>query len=473
MQMPALSAWIAEFWPWISLGWALHIAGLSAWIILQKREPVATLSWVLALALLPILGFLVYFLLGPRRIRRARIRRDRARANTPDAVEHEPAPVESGLSRLAQACTAYPPTHCTDIDLLPGGDVAVDTILDAIAKASDHVHLEYYILEPDNTGRQVRDALVERARAGVSVRLLLDAMGSLRLGRRFLRPLREAGVRVAWFHPVALGRLRLRLPRINFRTHRKLVVIDGAMGFLGGVNLCDAGHRRHSASAFHDLHVGLRGEVVSWLQQAFLEDWYYATRETVATAGLWPPQPRGGIRCQVVPSGPDSRWQPFHRLAVSAIHRAERRIWLVTPYFVPSEAALIALTAAAQRGLEVQLLVPRRSDNRLVTWAARSYFGELMRGGVAVYEYLPRMLHTKALLIDDDFALAGSANFDHRSFGLNFELGVMWWDRATTARLETLLSADFAQAERLPTRRRISGLERLKEALARLLSPLM
>lgn len=475
MDLHLLTAWAGSFWPWISLAWALHIAGLAVWIVLQKREPVATLSWLLALALLPVLGFVIYFFLGPRRIRRQRLRRlltrERLAQLTPDAE----APAEPGLQRLAQMVTGFPPTHCTETTLLPGGEATIDAIVAAIGQARDHIHLEYYIFEPDHTGRQVRDALVARARAGVRVRLLLDAVGSARLGRRFLAPLREAGARIAWFHPVSPARLRarLRLPLINFRTHRKLVVIDGALGFTGGVNICDEGNARHSASAFHDLHVSLRGEAVRWLQVTFVEDWHYATGRILDEAALWPALPRGEIPCHVLPSGPDSRWEPVHRLAVEAIHQARERVWLVTPYFVPSEAALLALTAAAQRGLEVRLLVPRRGDSRLVTWAARSYFGELMRAGVAVYEYRPRMLHSKALLIDRTLAVVGSANFDHRSFRLNFELCVAWWDRGVAQRLESLLAQDFEAAERLPTRRRISRFQRLMEAIARLLSPLL
>lgn len=473
MDVSALGEWLAVFWPWVSLAWGLHIAGLAVWIILQKREPVATLTWVLALALLPVLGFIIYFFLGPRRVRRQRARRgiarERREAVAPDAL----APTSTGLQRMVHAITGFPVTTCREVELLPGGEATIESLVGEIARARDHIHMEYYIFEPDHTGRQVRDALVERARAGVKVRLLVDAMGSARLGRRFLAPLREAGACVAWFHPVGIGGFRLRLPRINFRTHRKLVVIDGGLGFTGGVNICDEGNARHSASAFHDLHVRLRGEAVGWLQSAFVEDWLYATREHLSSEGLWPTQEQGGIACQVLPSGPDLRWEPFHRLAVSSIHQARERVWLVTPYFVPSEAALMALTSAAQRGVEVRLLVPRVSDSRLVTWAARSYFGELMRAGVAVHEYQPRMLHTKALLVDADLAIVGSANFDYRSFRLNFELGVAWWDEGVAVALEALLARDFDQSERLPVQRRISRMERLKEALARLLSPML
>ncbi|MFC4729161.1 cardiolipin synthase [Coralloluteibacterium thermophilus] len=470
-MLDALAA--VPWWQLLSIAWAIHIAGIVVWIVLQKRDPAATLSWIFALALLPVLGFLVFYLVGPQRIRRQRQRRLRSRNATQHGLPESQLDAHDGLPRLAFASGEFPPSSCTQVDFLQGGGSKFDHLLEAIASAEHHVHMEYYIFEPDDTGRLVRDALVARARAGVRVRLLLDGVGSARLGRRFLRPLREAGGEVAWFHSLRHGRIRRR-PRINLRTHRKIAVIDGRIGFTGGVNICDDGNERLSTTAYHDLHVRMEGRVVHWLQQAFCEDWHYATRQAINGKGYWPELPPGPHLAQVVPSGPDTVWEPLHRLHVDAIARADRRVWLVTPYFVPTAAARMALTSAALRGLDVRLLVPRMSDSRLVTWCARSYYDELLDAGVRIFEFGPNMLHTKALLVDEEIALVGSANFDPRSFRLNFELSTLWCDRTIAARLAELVLADQQAAAELPRRRPHQPLRwRLAEAGARLLSPLL
>ncbi|MFS8063655.1 MAG: cardiolipin synthase, partial [Luteimonas sp.] len=342
--------------------------------------------------------------------------------------------------------------------------------VEAIAKASHHVHLEYYIFDADHTGARVRDALIERARAGVTVRLLLDAIGSSGTSNAFLKPLRDAGGEVAFFHRFRLR--RLWRPRLNLRCHRKVVVIDGRIGFTGGINVSDSENLARRADAYHDLHLRMDGAAVRWLQLAFLEDWVYASGKAPKDEEQWPDLSAGPIHAQVLPAGPDSPWETIHRVMLGALHGAGERVWLATPYFVPGEAARMALTSAALRGLDVRLLVPAASDSLLVTWAARSYFDELLAAGVRVFEY-PRMLHTKALLVDADTSVLGSSNFDNRSFKLNFELCVLFEDAGVAGRLEALLVADFARAREVQGPRKPRFLPGLAEAVARLLSPLL
>lgn len=474
-----MSAWFADI-PhlhlWLTAGYVVYLLAMSGWIVLQKREPVATLSWLFFLALLPLLGVVVYYVFGPQRIRRQRLKRLRSRAALQaqrERIASESADTpERHLTQLAEAATGFPPTTARCVDLLVGGAATFDALLAAIAEAKHHIHLEYYIFEPDRIGTRLRDTLCARAREGIRVRLLLDAFGSYRLSRRFLKPLREAGVELAWFHPLRLR--RIRRPKLNMRTHRKLVVIDGALAFTGGINVHDDVDERRRDDAFFDLHLRVEGEVVAWLQLAFLEDWHQATKVALADERLWPTLPRGPTRVQVLPSGPHNPWEPTHRLHVEAIHRAQSRVWLLTPYFVPGEAARFALTSAALRGLDVRLLVPARSDSRLVTAAARSYFDELLAAGVQVLEFQPRMMHAKVLLIDEELAVLGSANFDHRSFRLNFELCLLIRDAGFAARLAATCEGVFAQARRVagPPRRLGFG-QRLGEAVARLFSPLL
>jgi cardiolipin synthase len=458
---------------YLSLAWAVYLLGLGGWIVLQKREPVATLSWLISLAALPYVGFLIYYLLGPQRIHRQRLRRVRARAKFPPLPDgFNPSPEVLELARLAQATTGLPPTSATDARLLIDGGAKYSALLRDVAAARDHVHLEYYIFYPDRTGAALRDALVERARAGVKVRLLLDAVGSSKTPARFFNELTMAGGELAWFHPSRVLQVWKR-PWLNLRSHRKIVVIDGHIAYTGGINITDEEDERLREDAYRDLHLRVEGNVVSSLQLVFIEDWAYATGQPPLT--LPSPTPhRGHIPVQVLVSGPDSSWEAIHRLHVGAIHSSTRRVWLATPYFVPGEAARMALTSAALGGLDVRLLVPRRSDSRLVTLAARSYFDELLSAGVRVFEYGPRMLHTKALLCDDALAIIGSANFDHRSFRLNFEVSLMFGDADLCAELSTLMEKECAASGSVHLQReRPLFRSRLPEALARLVSPLL
>jgi cardiolipin synthase len=485
--MFALWDWIdgiPGFGPWLGLalfiGWVVYMIVLGGWIVLQKREPVATLSWLLGLALLPYVGFLIYHLLGPQKIQRQRLRRARSRlerdviegglcptANSPEAQE---------LARLAQGATGLPPGTARDVRLLVDGAAKYDALIEDIGRARHQVHLEYYIYTPDQSGTALRDALVACAKRGVKVRLLLDAIGSGACSRTFLAPLVDADGEVAWFHPTRFWRFWSR-PWLNLRTHRKIAVIDSRIGYTGGINITDDENERIRADAYRDLHLRIEGDAVRALQLVFAEDWVYATgnRSFISEIARTLPAPESGaISAQVLTSGPDSSWEAIHRLQVGLIHTARERVWLVTPYFVPGEAAMMALTSAALGGLDVRLMVPRMSDSKLVTLAARSYYDDLLAAGVKIYEYGPRMLHTKALLVDDASTIVGSSNFDHRSFRLNFEVAVLFQDRELGARMAKLIEGEFVRAPRVRNdRQRRLFRTRLPEALARLMSPLL
>ncbi|HRN62423.1 MAG TPA: cardiolipin synthase [Luteimonas sp.] len=463
-----------NLWLYLVLAWALYMLLLGGWIVLQKREPVATLSWLMGLALLPYIGFLIYHVFGPQRIHRQRLRRARLRSETVAEAFAEDEEVAE-LARMVRAATGLSMTSASDVRLLIDGAAKYDAVLADIAAAREHVHLEYYIWHPDRSGGALRDALVERARAGVKVRLLLDALGAVRAHRAFA-DLVAAGGELAWFHPPRFGPI-WRRPLANLRTHRKIIVVDGRIAYTGGMNVTDDQNDRVNDSAYRDLHLRLEGSVVRSLQRVFVEDWAYATgqRDFIGeVVRQTPKQAPGGIGAQVVTSGPDSAWEAIHRVHVGAIHAAKRRVWMTTPYFVPGEAAMMSLTSAALAGLDVRLLVPRESDSKLVTLAARSYFGPLLLAGVKIYEYGPRMLHSKTLLVDDSTVLIGSANFDHRSFRLNFEVSVLFDDPALGAQLAALFESELAHAPRVRQgRKRGLFTARLPEALARLMSPLL
>lgn len=474
--------------PWfniLGIAWGIHIVILSIFIILQKRPPISTLSWIISLAFIPYLGFAIFHFIGPQKLKRQHYRRLLAKTAL---HEHgyllrlreqailagvNPSPSTAQLARLVNNASGFPVTTAASVELLVDGGATYNAIFEAVRNAAHHIHLEYYIYEPDNIGTALRDLLIEKALEGVHVRLLLDGMGSSRIRPAFIAPLLAAGGEVAFFHKLRFSQL-IR-PLLNLRTHRKIVICDGTTGFTGGLNITDEEDERTRKNAYHDIHIRVTGNAVHSLQLIFLEDWLYATRqpEFFNTHTYFPTQPPGNHPIQIMASGPDNEWEVIHRLNLGAIHSARQRIWLTTPYFVPTEAALLALTSAALRGVDVRLLVPRMSDSRLVTAAARSYFDELMRSGVRIWEYTRRMLHSKTMVIDEGFAMIGTANFDARSFRLNFEVCAAIYSPGMNQKMARQFETDLLASEPVPEERKLRFPDRLFEASARLLSPLL
>ena len=305
-----------------------------------------------------MLGFVICYFFGPQRLKKQRIRRLRSGAGArtptaPDALRETAAsapPALRELAALGMAACGVPVASATRARLLVGGAATFDSIFEAVRAARNHVHLEYCIYEPDAIGTALAALLIERAQAGVQVRLLIDALGSKNVGARFLVPLREAGVEVALFHQARIGR-RLR-PVTNYRTHREIIVCDGAVGLTGAVNITDEEDLRTRPDAHHDVHLRVEGVAVRWLQITFIEDWVYATGQSPRALDalldrVMPALPAGEIPVQFITSGPDSAAEAIHRMQVEAIHGATRRAWLTTPYFVPGEQALMVLTSAA------------------------------------------------------------------------------------------------------------------------------
>ena len=468
----------------LSILWTLYVLIMSVWILLQRSSPVATISWLLSMALLPGIGLIIYYYFGPQRMRRQRIRRLRSRksskvrSSVQKMREHLPTQALGlhQVSRLVHASSDFPLSTAKKLDLLVGGAATYAAIFDAIRAARHHVHLEYYIFEPDHTGTALRDLLVEKVKQGVTVRLLVDALGSKKLSRKFLRPLEDAGAEVLRFHDAKIGR-RFR-PVVNFRSHRKIVVCDGLVGFTGGINVTDEENELVSDSAYHDVHLRLEGAIVNWLQTVFLEDWAYASEKkpyvnAPELDSLLPDESDGELPAQIVTSGPDNAYQPIYRTYLAAINAAEHRIWLTTPYFVPTEAAMAALTNASLRGVDVQILVPEKSDSKLVTAAARSYYDDLIRCGVRVHEYRQCMLHSKTMVVDDSLAIIGTANFDCRSFFLNYEVCVVSYGESLNEVLSAQFLKDLEHSQRVYFKSEKRLGERLFNSIARLCSPLL
>lgn len=466
--------------PILSAGLGVWVIGVSGVIILQRRSAAATLAWLLALAFLPVIGLLVYRLIGPLRLERKKLKRRASRRAVHEAVAALAALDDGSVEHLQLATVGMelgeaPPLRADDATVFLDGKSNYEAILAAVAAAQHHVHLEYYIWEPDTIGLRLRDALVERARAGVKVRMIVDGTGSSKLKGKYVQPLLEAGVELGRFNPVRLLRLRLRRP--DFRTHRKIVVIDGKVGFTGGMNITDAHSAEFGPSFWRDTHLRIGGAAVWGLQRLFLEDWYFVADAMAPVDAHTFPAPAGGgdHLVQVIGSGPDSDAFAIHKMLFTAINQCTDRCWLTTPYFVPDDALLTALVTAGLRDVDVRLLVPKKGDSRLVDLAARSYLPELLAAGVRVYEYEQRFIHAKTMVCDDDVAVIGTANLDNRSFRLNFEVAALVYGTDVNHTLAAAFEIDIHDSRELhrdeydkqPLRRRLG------QASARLISPLL
>lgn len=453
-------------------------------IIFERRQPAATVAWVLAIALLPVVGVPLYYLLGGRRIRRHIRAKIGAVGSTGSSVEKRvkpkdfSSPVAVSCSSVLAAAGAPPPVTDNRVNIINRGDEAYRAILGLIEEARDHIHAQFFILDVDPVGKRFIHALAARAKTGVRVRLLLDAVGSWRALRRLVRPLRRAGGEVAEFLPA------LPLHRkwsAHLRNHRKLLITDGKTAFCGGMNIgkkyMNPKREKHQ---WRDTGAVIHGPAVRDLQVIFLDDWAFATEETGPTGHLFPSlppplrkSPQTGT-LQVVTSGPDRTLRPIYQGVFAAFTSARRRIWIATPYFVPDDAIGTSLENAALRGIDVRLIVPEKSDLRMVWMAGKSYFDDLMLAGVKIYLYRPTILHTKVLIIDDAVGVVGSSNVDIRSFFLNFELGVFLYGEKEIELLESAFEEDLSRSLRLDpaTFSRRPRSVRFLEDTCRIFSPL-
>lgn len=428
---------------------ALWVAGVAIWVATDRRAPASTLAWIVTLAFLPVVGLPVYFLFGPRRLERRRIRYQglKARLSASLAAIEANAAIPSDIVRqvrLATRLDEVPLSSATDLQIYLSGSEAFAAIERELAQARHHIHLESYIWDDDATGRRLRDLLVERARAGIEVRVLVDGMGAA-VRQPFFRSLVAAGGDFERFNPPQLG-IRSRL--LNFRTHRKIVVVDGRIGFLGGMNVSDSQTIGGSGERpWRDTHMRIEGQAVRWLQRAFFENWQFSARRPLRPQPAYLPDlPEGEHHLQIVRSGPDRTVFPIHDFLFSAIASADQRVWITCPYLVPDEPILTAITSAAHRGVDVRLLVPIRGDSRLVAAAVRSYFDDWLACGARVFEYRPAMLHAKTMVVDRELAVVGSANFDNRSFRLNFEVVAAVYGTGAADRLAAAFEDDLRRS---------------------------
>jgi cardiolipin synthase len=460
-------------------------------IILKRRDPVAALAWILLILAVPYIGAIIYLILGRNRIKRKYRKKRRSDAlltpilsdfkSSAGHLNVEPDfsginPTERSLIEISRNLSDFRITKDNEIEVLIDPNELYDRMEDKIRKARDHVHMEYYIFQPDETGRRFAGLLAEKAREGVEVRLLYDYIGSFSLNSSFLKPMIDAGVKCAAFLPVVPFWF-WRQGSVQLRNHRKITVVDGRFGFAGGINIGDEYRgRRKKHPVWRDTHMMLQGPAVQQLQEVFAEDWFFAANENITEYRYFPDVISAGNQIvQIIASGPDYNLEAIQKIFFTAISSAQQRVYITTPYLVPDQAILTAMQSAALRGVDVRLLVPQRSDSKLVYWAGRSYYRELVEAGVSIYEYRPGILHAKMMVVDGRISTIGSANMDIRSFSLNFEVNAFIYGSELARQLEQIFYEDLKNS-RLIDREMIekeSFLSVLVENTSRLLSPFL
>jgi cardiolipin synthase len=458
-------------------------------ICLENRNPGKTVAWLIVLTLLPILGFLLYWVVGRNAKKRKLFRhkhlkgghweaivlKQQKRLTEDQALFCKGVDQKMRLLRLSLKSSLLPLTCKNRFQVLSSGQEKFRVLFEELEKAKDHIHLMYYIFKDDQIGKETREILLRKKREGLEVRVMVDGLGSHSTPKSFFREMEKAGIEVAVFFPV---RFPFLTSRLNYRNHRKIVVIDGKVGFLGGMNIGDEYLSRDQKMGYwRDSHLLLEGESVQLMQRTFLNDWYFVTKKAVSGEKYYPPSSNEGcdLLVQVMPSGPDAECDSIRQMFFSACATAEKRIYLETAYFIPDDSILMALKAAALSGVDVRLIVQGVPEYKTTYWASRSYFEELLDAGVKVYQYQKGILHSKVLIVDDEVGALGSANFDIRSFQLNFEILAFLYDREFVERLMEDFVTDLENSTLVQVQefrsRPLS--DRLKESGARLLSPLL
>jgi cardiolipin synthase len=481
-----IPAWLSTLWPaLLSVAHLILAVGVTIDAVLRPRHVASVLGWVGIAWLVPIIGPLLYVGFGVNRLQRAAVSLDleTAWSQSGHRVSATEAPVAeadldhrfpalAGLARLGHRVTRRPLLAGNRIVPLVDGDQAFPEMLAAVHGARESLTLLTYIFDHDRSGREFHQALVDAHRRGVSVRVLIDAVGA-RYGRpSMVAELRRAGVPVAAFLPVRPTRLYRYL---NLRNHRKLLVADGRIGFMGGMNIRE-GHRldRHPRHPVQCLHFRVEGPVVADLQRTFAMDWAFTTRE-VLLGDTWFPalSAVGEVLARGIPDGPDADLDHLPDILLGALQVARHRVGLVTPYFLPDEVLLRALQATAMRGVRVDIVLPARSNLRIMDWAVVPQLPTLLAKGCRVHRSPAPFDHSKLLVVDGAWSLVGSTNWDARSLRLNFEYNVECYDAGLAAQLERLVDARIARGREvsLDALRRRSFPVRLRDGVARMGTP--
>ena len=477
------------------ISYILMILVVSARIIYDTQNTTKTLAYLLAAVFLPFIGVIIYFSVGinyrKRKIYSKKIfdnveqvkemeKRILADSNTLFSNGTESFKSYQKLALLILNQTLSPITSNNDVSLLLNGENKFPKVFEALKNAKNHIHIEYYIFNADIVGCKIIDLLIEKAQQGVKVRFIYDDFGSREIRKKQVSRLRAGGVEAFPFYKIKLIGLANRL---NYRNHRKIIVVDGELGFVGGINVSDKyinSSTGNNKLYWRDTHLMIQGPAVRTLQYVFMGDWNYCSGTLLVPDHNFFPKERisqssPGKIVQIAASGPDSDTPLIEQTIMQAINLAKKEILITTPYFIPGQSLLTSLTVAAFSGTKIKLLVPGISDSHLVNFAARSYYGRLLDAGVEIYQYQKGFVHAKTMVVDQQLAMVGTANMDIRSFDLNFEVNAIVYDEEIAKELCEAFYEDLKFATKIDYeiwKKRSTGI-RLIEKIAGLLSPMM
>lgn len=469
-------------------------------ILLENRDPSKTLSWMMMFVLLPGIGILIYIFSG-RNIRKHKLFKAKKKSKNlnerklfdnleyvkdivrlqkkmleDDRLFEESSPMKERVVKLLFNIGHFPYTTNNDVEVYKDGIEKFDRLLEDIENARDHIHLEYFIIKDGEIAQRIKEALIRKSKEGVEIRILYDDLACWRfkINRKFLNELKEAGIKFAAFLPTKLPLLGGEL---NYRNHRKIAVIDGRIGYTGGLNIGDEYiGKKKKFGYWRDTHLRIEGVATHMLQMVFLIDWYLTTDEILTDEKYTPKlEDYGKTAIQVVGTGPDSKWEDIHYAFFSAISQARKRVYIQTPYFIPDESMLKAIKTAALSGVDVRIIFPEKIDHYAVNIASYSYFEEVLNSGGKVYLYEKGFIHSKMIIVDDEIASVGSSNIDLRSFMLNFEINALIYDRELIKELTDLFYLDQSDSKGLLKEnfRTRNVVVRLAESISRLFSPLL
>lgn len=458
-------------------------------IFLERKDASSTWAWLMVLLFIPIAGFILYLIFGKKISNRRIFTWDtKSKLGVKKAVQGQLHAIENDKFTYKRSSLAFYKdlyllhlrnndatlTQDNHVQIFTDGHKKFTALLEDLKKATDHIHLLYYIIRHDALGRQIFDVLVKKVEEGVEVRMLYDDMGSRRLSRRYIRKLRESGVLVDAFFPPKIPKINMK---INFRNHRKLAIIDGKIGYIGGFNIGDEYLGKSKRFGYwRDTHLRIDGNAVRNMQTRFILDWNQASRNHILyEERFYTARPAGDVGIQVVSSGPDSDWEQIKNGYIKMIMSAKEYIYIQTPYYIPDESLRDVLRIAVLSGVKVIMMIPNKPDHPFVYWATLSSVGDLLNAGAEIFIYQNGFLHAKTIIVDGKIASVGTANIDVRSFRLNFEVNAFLYDEDITQELEAAFKNDIKNSTQMTRKlynKRSMGI-RFKESISRLLSPVL
>ena len=471
-------------------------------ILLENRDPSKTVTWLLIFILLPGVGLIIYAVFG-RNLRKIKIFKTQELASNmkeeklfrnldeinnlirleQDTIsvskllkDNEEDNIKLKIISLLLNTGMFPFTTNNKVDIFVDGNEKFERLIKDIENAKDHIHLEYFIIKDSDIGQKIKNLLIKKSKENVKIKILYDDVGCWRFWfrREFFNEMKSHGIEIVPFLPTKFPIIGGKL---NYRNHRKIVVIDGRIGYTGGINIGDEYMGKNKKFGYwRDTHIRIEGTSVYMLQMTFLIDWYYNTKEVLLNTSYFPRLDNfGNSMIQVVASGPDSDWEAIHYAYFLAICQAKKSIYIETPYFIPDESILRALKSAALSGVDVRIIFPKIADHKIVNTASYSYFDDILKSGGRVYLYEKGFIHSKVIIIDNSIASTGSANMDLRSFMLNFEINAFIYDRKVIDLMKEDFFEDMKNSKEINKDefKNRSIIQKSKESVARLFSPIL